>query len=184
MDYHGSTPLHLACQRGHSNVAVSTYIMPFVCVPYLDNVSHLSLEEAVILCQRVHSNVTVSTHYLTHPPTHPPPPPPRLLLMSQLVTVRKSSAIYLLIHKGFPFLTFIYLQKITSQGQGVKCPIFSYFLKNSYFFLFFTEVPTFSYFSAVFSTFILFSSQKLREASEIRRVSCSGESHSCEIATL
>ena len=30
------------------------------------------------------------------------------------------------------------------------------------------EIPVFSYFSAVFSTFILFFSQKLKEASEIR----------------
>ena len=66
-------------------------------------------------------------------------------------------------------------------------PIFSYFLQKcyfSYFFLFFTEIPIFSYFSAVFSTFILFFSQKLKEASEIRRISCSGKSHSCEIASL
>ena len=32
-------------------------------------------------------------------------------------------------------------------------PIFSYFLKNSYFFLFFTKIPIFSYFSAIFFDF-------------------------------
>ena len=48
-------------------------------------------------------------------------------------------------------------------------PIFSYFLKNSYFFLFFTEIPIFSYFSVVFFNFhIIIFSQKLKEASEIR----------------
>ena len=74
------------------------------------------------------------------------------------------------------------------QKEGAKCPIFSYFFpfseKNSYFFLFFTKIPIFSYFSAVFSTFILFFSQKLKEASEIRRISCLGKSNSCEIASL
>ena len=38
-------------------------------------------------------------------------------------------------------------------SQGVKCPIFSYFLKNSYFFLFFTKIPIFSYFSVIFFDF-------------------------------
>ena len=62
------------------------------------------------------------------------------------------------------------------QKEGAKCPIFSYFFppifwkkflffpifhQNSYFFLFFTKIPIFSYFSAVFSTFILIFSQKL-----------------------
>ena len=53
-------------------------------------------------------------------------------------------------------------------------PIFSYFLKNSYF----------SYFSAIFFDFHIIFSQKLKEASEIRRISCLGKSHSCEIASL
>ena len=57
--------------------------------------------------------------------------------------------------------------------QDVKFPIFSYFLKNSYFFLFFTKIPIFQQF---FSTFILFFSQKLKEASKIRRISYSGKS--------
>ena len=52
---------------------------------------------------------------------------------------------------------------------------FPIFNQNSYFFLFF---------SSFFPTFILFFSQKLKEASEIRRISCSGKSHSCEIASL
>ena len=62
--------------------------------------------------------------------------------------------------------------------QGVKCPIFSYF------FLFFTKIPIFSYFSAIFFDFHIIFSQKLKEASEIRRISCLGKSHSCEIASL
>ena len=72
------------------------------------------------------------------------------------------------------------------ESQGVKCPIFSYFLKNSYFFLFFTKIPIFPYFSGVFFflTFILLFAQKLKEASKIRRISCLGKSHSCEIASL
>ena len=51
------------------------------------------------------------------------------------------------------------------------------------FFLFFTEIPIF-YFSAVFYDFHIFFPQKLKEAPEIRRISCSGKSHSCEIASL
>ena len=67
--------------------------------------------------------------------------------------------------------------------------IFSYFLKNSYFLLFFPIFHRNSYFflffsAQFFSTFILFFSQKLKEASEIRWISCSGKSHSCEIASL
>ena len=70
-------------------------------------------------------------------------------------------------------------------GSGCQVSFFSYFLKNSYSFLFFTEIPIFSYFSAVFFDFhIIFFSQKLKEASEIRRISCSGKNHSCEIASL
>ena len=53
--------------------------------------------------------------------------------------------------------------------------LFSYFSPK---FLFF---PIFQQF---FSPFILFFSQKLKETSEIRRISCSGKSHSCEIASL
>ena len=67
----------------------------------------------------------------------------------------------------------------------------------SYFFLFsekFLFFPIFSYFSPkflffpifqqFFSTFILFFSQKLKEAFKIRRISYSGKSLSCEIASL
>ena len=56
-----------------------------------------------------------------------------------------------------------------------KFLFFPIFHRNSYFFLFF---------SSFFSTFILFFSQKLKEASKIRRISYSGKSHSCEIASL
>ena len=70
--------------------------------------------------------------------------------------------------------------------QGVKCPIFPLFWKIPIFFLFFTEIPIFSYFSAVLFDFHIIFSQKLKEASEIhiRRISCSVKSHSCEIASL
>ena len=42
----------------------------------------------------------------------------------------------------------------------------------------------FPIFQQFFSTFILFFSQKLKEVSKIRRISYSGKSHSCEIASL
>ena len=46
------------------------------------------------------------------------------------------------------------------QKEGAKCPIFSYFFpfseKNSYFFLFFTKIPIFSYFSPKFLFFPIF----------------------------
>ena len=68
----------------------------------------------------------------------------------------------------------------------------------SYFYLFsekFLSFPIFSYFSPKFlfchilqkfsfSSFILCFSQKLKEASEISRISCSGKSHSSEIASM
>ena len=54
----------------------------------------------------------------------------------------------------------------------------------SYFFLFSEKFLFFPIFQQFFPTFILFFSQKLKEASEIRRISCSGKSHSCEIASL
>ena len=63
-------------------------------------------------------------------------------------------------------------------------PIFSYFLKNSYFFLFFTKIPIFSYFSAIFFDLHIIFSQTLKEVSEIKRISCLGKSHSCEITSL
>ena len=72
--------------------------------------------------------------------------------------------------------------------QGVKCPIFSYFFLFSEKFLFFPIFRLNSYFflffSSFFSTFILFFSQKLKEVSKIRRISYSGKSRSCEIASL
>ena len=29
-DYHGSTPLHISCQKGHQSVAVSTHTFDFI----------------------------------------------------------------------------------------------------------------------------------------------------------
>ena len=60
---------------------------------------------------------------------------------------------------------------------------FPIFGKIPFFFLFFTEIPIFTCFSAVFFRLSCFS-QKLKEASEIRRISCLGKSHSCDIASL
>ena len=64
----------------------------------------------------------------------------------------------------------------------------------SYFFLFSEKFLFFSYFSPKFLFFPIFQqfffdfhiifSQKLKEASKIRRISCSGKSHSCEIVSL
>ena len=77
----------------------------------------------------------------------------------------------LLLPKSFP----IPLGSINHRVSSVLFfPIFSYFLKNSYFFLFFSNFFRLSYYF----------SQKLKEPSEIRRISCLGKSHSCEIASL
>ena len=59
-----------------------------------------------------------------------------------------------------------------------KIPIFFYF------FLFFTKIPIFSLFFSNFFRLSYYFSQKLKEPSEIRRISCLGKSHSCEIASL
>ena len=55
-----------------------------------------------------------------------------------------------------------------------KFLFFPIFHRNSYFFLFFSNFFRLSYYF----------SQKLKEPSEIRRISCLGKSHSCEIASL
>ena len=71
--------------------------------------------------------------------------------------------------------------------RGVKCPIFSYFFLFSEKFLFFPifhQNSYFSYLSAVFFDFHTIFFSKLKEASKIRRISCSGKSRSCEIASL
>ena len=51
----------------------------------------------------------------------------------------------------------------------------------SYFFLFSEK---FLFFPIFHQNFHIIFSQKLKEASKIRRISCSGKSHSCEIASL
>ena len=69
--------------------------------------------------------------------------------------------------------------------QGVKCPFFPIFWKIPILSYFSPKFLFFPIFQKFFSTFILFFfSQKLKEASEIRRISCSGKNHSCETASL
>ena len=76
------------------------------------------------------------------------------------------------------------LGEINLNMQDVKYPIFSYFFLFSEKFLFFPIFHQNSYFSAIFFDLHIIFSQTLKEASEIKRMSCLGKSHSCEMTSL
>ena len=51
VDYHGSTPLHMACQRGHANVAVS------IQLTLLLSVSCIIINQALFCTRKMHRNI-------------------------------------------------------------------------------------------------------------------------------